>query len=496
MESKYILALDQGTSSSRAVLYDSQCRIVGLEQLELSSIFPLSGWVEQDPMEILNGQVKVVKHLLARYQVHPTQVVSMAIANQRETTIVWDKYSGQPIYNAIVWQDRRTSVFCEKLQEDGQSDQIKEKTGLVIDAYFSASKIKWILDNVGGAREKAERGDLLFGTVDCWLLWNLTGRKNHLTDYTNASRTMLFDIKKLCWSKELCDLFTIPMSMLPSVTESSSDFGAVEQNVFGSPISINGIIGDQQAALFGQMCFESGMAKNTYGTGCFLLMNTGDSCVNAENGLLSTIAWGLDGKVTYAVEGSVFIAGAAIKWLRDGLGIIDSVEQTQEIAREVIPAENLYVVPAFSGLGAPYWDMKARGLIIGLTQGVSDKHIVRATLESLAYQSKDLIELMKSETGSNLLQLNVDGGIAKNDFLMQFQADILGVPVVRNQIIESTAFGAAMMAGLNKKLWDINFIKDLRKTDREFVPKMENNQSDKLYRGWQKAVKRSLNWED
>ena len=496
MNNKYILSLDQGTSSSRAILFDRQGRIVGLEQKELSGLFPQSGWVEQDPIEILEGQIKVVKRLLSRHQIHPSQVASVAITNQRETTIVWDRNTGKPIYNAIVWQDRRTSAFCEKLKAEKWSTKIKETTGLVIDAYFSASKIKWILDNVSGARKMAENGDLLFGTVDTWLLWNLTGRKNHYTDYTNASRTMLFDIANLCWSNELCNLFDIPLKMLPSVKQSSDSFGLIDEEVFGFKLPVNGIIGDQQAALFGQMCFEPGMAKNTYGTGCFLLMNTGETCVNSNNGLISTIAWGLNGEVKYAVEGSVFIAGASIKWLRDGLGLIESADQTEAISREVIPFDNLYVVPAFSGLGAPYWDQNARGLIIGITQGVTDKHIVRATLESLAYQSKDLLELMKSETMSELLMLNVDGGASANDFLMQFQADILGVPVVRNENIESTAFGAAMMAALFIEFWNIEFLESIKKVDREFVPNMNFERRLNLYSGWQKAVSRSLNWEE
>jgi glycerol kinase len=495
MSRQYILALDQGTSSSRAVLFDKSGRVVGLEQKEFSQYYPESGWVEHDPDEIWTSQIGVVHKLLLKHKVHPKQIAGIGITNQRETVVVWDRHTGKPVYNAIVWQDRRTARFCNNLKKQGHSENIKEITGLVIDAYFSASKINWILNNVDGVKTRAENGDLLFGTIDTWLLWNLTGGKQHATDYSNASRTMLFDIKKCCWSEELLELFEIQKSMLPEVKNSSDDFGFTGDNIFeNAQVPLYGVAGDQQAALFGQACFKPGTIKNTYGTGCFMLMNTGNHIVKSDKGLITTIGWGINGEITYAVEGSVFIAGAAIKWLRDGLGIINSASETDAIAREIVPSDELYVVPAFTGLGAPYWDMYARGAIIGLTQDVTDKHIVRATLDSLAYQTRDLLDMMVEESGIEIDEFSVDGGASVNNYLMQFQSDILSMDVVRSVNVEATAMGVAMLAALKTGFWTSEDIKKMKNTDRVFTSKMDEENRERLYRGWKRAVERSLNW--
>lgn len=492
MENKYIIALDQGTTSSRAVLFNSKGKIEGVSQKEFTQHFPKPGWVEHDPMEIWNSQWEVFSQLIKENNVNPSEIAAIGITNQRETTIVWDKQTGNPIFNAIVWQDRRTASICESLKNEGLESYVKENTGLVIDAYFSGTKIKWILDNVDGARKKAEEGSLLFGTVDTWLIWKLTEGEIHATDYSNASRTMLYNIKELCWDKKLLKALDVPESMLPEVRDSSGNFG--ELTFEGIKIPITGVAGDQQAALFGQACFEQGMAKNTYGTGCFMLMNTGEKLHYSESGLLTTIAWGLDGKITYALEGSIFIAGAAIQWLRDGLKIIDSAPESEELARKAGDSDSVYVVPAFAGLGAPYWDMYARGAIFGLTRDTGREHIVKATLESLAYQTKDVLDAMQKDSGIQLKKLQVDGGACANDFLMQFQADILGVEVERPKVIESTALGAAYLAGIFVGLWKKEEILSQRSVDELFTPDMDDNKRDALYKGWQKAVKRAMKW--
>lgn len=492
MKNKYIIALDQGTTSSRAVLFNSKGKIEGVSQKEFTQHFPKPGWVEHNPMEIWNSQWEVFSQLIKENNVNPSEIAAIGITNQRETTIVWDKQTGNPIFNAIVWQDRRTASICESLKNEGLESYVKENTGLVIDAYFSGTKIKWILDNVDGARKKAEEGNLLFGTVDTWLIWKLTGGEIHATDYSNASRTMLYNIRELCWDKKLLEALDVPKGMLPEVRDSSGNFG--ELTFEGVKIPITGVAGDQQAALFGQACFEQGMAKNTYGTGCFMLMNTGEKLHYSESGLLTTIAWGLDGKITYALEGSIFIAGAAIQWLRDGLKIIDSAPESEELARKAGDSDSVYVVPAFAGLGAPYWDMYARGAIFGLTRDTGREHIVKATLESLAYQTKDVLDAMQKDSGIQLKKLQVDGGACANDFLMQFQADILGVEVERPEVIESTALGAAYLAGIFVGLWKKEEILSQRSVDELFIPDMDDNKRDVLYKGWQKAVKRAMKW--
>ncbi len=486
----YILAFDQGTTSSRAILFDRSGEIIGVSQKEFKQIYPKSGWVEHDAMEIWGSQSGVSREVLETTGIRPHEVAAIGITNQRETTIVWDKNTGKPVYNAIVWQCRRTADICDKLKEEGWEDKIKSKTGLVIDAYFSATKIKWILDNVEGAREAANKGELLFGTVDTWLVWNLTRGKVHATDYSNASRTMLFNIHNLEWDEDILDKLDIPKSMLPEVLPSSGMFGNTDKNTFGgAEIPIAGIAGDQQAALFGQTCYESGMAKNTYGTGCFMLMNTGDKPIESKHGLLTTIAWGIDGKVNYALEGSIFIAGAAIQWLRDELKLVYDAPQSEYYADLVDDTEGVYVVPAFTGLGAPYWDMYARGAIFGLTRGTKREHIVRATLESIAYQVKDVLEAMQCDSGISLSELMVDGGAAANNFLMQFQSDILNVPVQRPAILETTAQGAAYLAGLGVGFWNNkDEIKKKRSIETEFEPLMNKDTREKLYGGWKNAV--------
>ena len=443
---KYIIALDQGTTSSRAVLVNEQAGINGIVQKEFTQIFPQPGWVEHDANEILKTQVGVLAELIETNKLKQTDVIALGITNQRETTVVWDRKTGKPVYNAIVWQDKRTASICEELKSRGLSEYVRENTGLVIDSYFSGTKIKWILDNVEGARTKADKGELAFGTIDTWLIWNLTGGKIHATDVTNASRTMIYNIKDLKWDKKMLKELDIPESMLPEVKPSAHHFGDAEVN--GLKIPINGVAGDQQAALFGQACFEPGMAKNTYGTGCFMLMNTGTKLQLSKNGLITTIAWSLDNKVEYALEGSVFIAGAAIQWLRDSLHMIDESKDSEYFASKALGSNDVYVVPAFAGLGAPYWDMYARGAIFGLTRDSEKEHIIKATLESLAYQTKDILNAMQEDAGVKLASLKVDGGASANNMLMQFQADILGAEVERPKVIESTAMGAAYLAGI------------------------------------------------
>ena len=495
---KYILSFDAGTTSSRAIIFDKKGQIINVAQKEFQQIYPKAGWVEHDPMEIWASQSGVAREVLEISAIRPDQIVGIGITNQRETTIVWDKNTGKPIYNAIVWQCRRTASYCEKLKEKGWVDKIRDKTGLVLDAYFSATKIAWILDNVEGAREKAERGDLLFGTVDTWLVWNLTRGKVHVTDYSNASRTMLFNIKDLKWDDEILDVLNIPKAMMPEVKDSSCIYGYTDEHTYGGArIPIAGIAGDQQAALFGQNCFKPGMVKNTYGTGCFVLMNTGQEMIRSKNGLLTTIAWGLDGKVSYALEGSVFIAGAAIQWLRDELRLVYDSPQSEYYANKIEDTDGVVVVPAFTGLGAPYWDMYARGGIFGLTRGTKREHLVRATLESLAYQSKDVIEAMQDDAKIPLAYLRVDGGASANNFLMQFQADMLDTEVHRPRTLETTSLGAAYLAGLAVGYWkDLDEISKDFSIDRTFKPQMSQEKRDKNYKYWKKAIERSMDWLD
>ena len=495
--SKYILALDQGTTSSRAILFDYDGNIAIVAQKEFTQIYPKAGWVEHNPNEIWETQCGVAKEVIANNGVAAEDIAAIGITNQRETTVVWDKNTGEPVYNAIVWQCRRTAPICDELKAKGFAPIIKEKTGLVVDAYFSGTKVKWILDNVEGAREKAENGDLLFGNIDTWLIWNLTGGEVHVTDYSNASRTMLFNINTLDWDDEILAELNIPRAMLPKAMPSSYVYGYTKKDLFGVEIPISGAAGDQQAALFGQACYKPGMAKNTYGTGCFMLMNTGEKAVASSNGLLTTIAWGLDGKVEYALEGSIFIAGTSVQWLRDELKIIDNAAASEDMAAAVADTNGVYVVPAFVGLGAPYWDMYARGSILGLTRGANRNHIVRATLESIAYQTRDVLEAMQEDSKINLQALKVDGGAVANNFLMQFQADILGVPIYRPEVTETTALGAAYLAGLAVGFWDSkDEIAEKWNVDRVFEPVMDSSSRDKKYAGWKKAVSRTLKWEE
>ncbi|MFU7515682.1 glycerol kinase GlpK [Clostridium sp. HCS.1] len=495
---KYIIALDQGTTSSRAIVFDKEQNILGVSQKEFTQIYPKEGWVEHDPLEIWATQYGVLQEVIAKTNISQDEVAAIGITNQRETTIVWDKNTGVPVYNAIVWQCRRTAEICDNLKAKGLEGYIKENTGLVVDAYFSGTKIKWILDNVEGAREKAERGELLFGTVDTWLVWKLTNGKVHVTDYTNASRTMLYNIKDLRWDDKILEELNIPKSMLPEVRNSSEVYGYA--NLGGKTdvnVPIAGIAGDQQSALFGQTCFEKGEAKNTYGTGCFLLMNTGDEMVESKNGLLTTIAIGLDGKVQYALEGSVFVGGAVVQWLRDELKLVNDSADTEYFATKVDDNGGVYIVPAFVGLGAPHWDMYARGAIFGLTRGANRNHLIRAALESIAYQTKDLIDAMKEDVGTELKGIKVDGGASRNKFLMQFQADILGTNVIRPIISETTALGAACLAGLAVGFWkDKEEVKKFWHMSDEFEPKLDADKVSKYYNGWKKAVKRSLRWEE
>lgn len=496
MDRKYIMALDQGTTSSRAILFDKEGNVVATSQKEFTQFYPKIGWVEHNPMEIWGSQSGVMREVLETNSIRPEEVCAIGITNQRETTIVWEKSTGKPVYNAIVWQCRRTSEICDELKEKGYEKLIKDKTGLILDAYFSATKIKWILDNVEGAREKAENGELLFGTVDTWLIWNLTRGKVHVTDYTNAARTMLYNIKELKWDDEILEILDIPKSMLPDVKPSSYVYGHTDEGMLsGAQIPIAGCAGDQQAALFGQTCFEEGSAKNTYGTGCFMLMNTGENIVESKHGLLTTIAWGVDGKVEYALEGSIFIGGASIQWLRDELRVLYDAKQSEFYANSVKDTNGVYVVPAFAGLGAPYWDMYARGAIMGLTRGANRAHLVRATLESIAYQVKDVLNAMQEDSGLKLKDLRVDGGASSNNFLMQFQSDILDVNIDRPKVVETTALGAAYLAGLAVEFY--NNKDEIKKSwiiDREFIPNMSDDKRNLLYKGWKKAVSRSLLW--
>lgn len=491
--SKYVMALDQGTTSSRAIIFDEHQNIVNMAQKEFTQHYPKAGWVEHDPLEIYASQYGVLVEVLARSGMEAGEISAIGITNQRETTIVWDKNTGRPVYNAIVWQCRRTSDFCTNLVERGYADEIGAKTGLLIDAYFSATKIKWILDNVEGARERAERGELLFGTVDTWLIWKLTGGAAHVTDVTNASRTMLFNIHTLEWDKDICALLDIPMCMLPKVCDSSMVYGAAR--IGGAEIPIAGAAGDQQAALFGQTCFARGDVKNTYGTGCFMLMNTGDTPVESKNGLLTTVAVGLNGKATYALEGSVFVGGAVIQWLRDELKLINESADSEYFANKVKDSAGVYVVPAFTGLGAPYWDMYARGAILGLTRGAGRNHIIRAALEGIAYQTLDVLKAMQADSGVQFKELKVDGGASANNLLMQFQADIAGVTVRRPMIRETTALGAAYLAGLATGVWrDLNDIKGQWTLDKLYEPQMEAARARELVDGWHKAVERARGW--
>jgi glycerol kinase len=498
MTRNYVLALDQGTTSSRAILFDRAGNCIGVAQKELAQIYPKAGWVEHDAMEIWGTQSGVACEVLETAGVRSDEVAAIGITNQRETTIVWEKASGRPIHNAIVWQCRRTASICDDLKARGLEPYIRRTTGLVVDAYFSATKVKWILDHVEGARERARRGELLFGTVDTWLIWKLTHGKAHVTDYSNAARTLLFNIRELCWDQRILDELDIPACMLPEVRPSSCVYGHTDPQAFdGARIPIAGDAGDQQAALFGQGCFGDGMAKNTYGTGCFMLMNTGSTPVPSQHGLLTTIAWGVDGRVEYALEGSIFVAGAALQWLRDELRMIDNAAQSEEMAMAVADCNGVYLVPAFTGLGAPYWDMYARGAIVGLTRGANRNHIVRAALEAIAFQTRDILEAMEDDSGIRLKKLKVDGGAVANNFLMQFQSDILGVPVERPRLTETTAMGAAALAGLAVGFWkDLAEIAGRCTVDRTFTPAMDEALREKKYQGWKRAVERSRAWEE
>lgn len=491
---KYIIALDQGTTSSRAVLFNEQGEIKGIAQREFQQIFPSPGWVEHNPEEIWSSQAGVLQQVITENGIELNSIAAIGITNQRETTVIWDRKTGVPVYNAIVWQDKRTAPTCEELKSKGLTDYVRENTGLVIDSYFSGTKVKWILDQVAGARQRAENGELAFGTIDTWLIWKLTNGQSHVTDYSNASRTLLFNIRQLKWDDRMLKELNVPASLLPEVKPSASLFGTWKIN--GIEIPITGVAGDQQAALFGQACFEPGMAKNTYGTGCFMLMNTGDKIQQSKNGLITTIAWGLDGKVEYALEGSVFIAGAAVQWLRDSMHIIDQSKDSEYFAMKALGSNEVYVVPAFAGLGAPYWDMYARGAIFGLTRDTGKDHIIKATLESLGYQTKDILNAMQEDAGLKLASLKVDGGACANNILMQFQADILGTEVERPEVIESTALGAAYLAGIQIGLWKKEDIIRNRKIQKRFVPNMDDTTRTKLYNGWQKAVKRTMGWID
>lgn len=495
-DKKYIIALDQGTTSSRAVLLDHDANIVGIAQREFTQIYPKTGWVEHDPMEIWATQSSTLNEVVAKTGITSDQIAAIGITNQRETTIVWNKNTGKPVYNAIVWQCRRTAEFCDQLKAEGYTDYIRNTTGLVVDPYFSGTKVKWILDNVEGAREQAEKGELLFGTVDTWLIWKLTQGRVHVTDYTNASRTMMFNIHSKQWDDKMLEILDIPRSMLPEVKNSSEIYG--QTNIGGKGgvrIPIAGIAGDQQAALYGHLCVNAGQAKNTYGTGCFMLMNTGNKAITSQNGLLTTICCNAKGEPAYALEGSVFIAGASIQWLRDELKIVHDSADTEYFAQKVPDCNGVYVVPAFTGLGAPYWDPYARGAIVGLSRGANRNHIVRATLESIAYQTKDVLEAMLSDSGEKLQSLRVDGGATANNFLMQFQADILNTQVERPTVKEVTALGAAYLAGLATGFWkDLEELRDKASIERTFLPDQNEAKQQRRYKGWKKAVKRALEW--
>lgn len=491
MMQKYIMAIDQGTTSSRAIIFDQKGCIKGSSQREFKQIFPYPGWVEHDPTEIWASVLSVMTEVLAENSISPKQIVTIGITNQRETTVVWDKKTGLPIYNALVWQSRQTESICEALREAGHDQVFRERTGLLIDPYFSGTKVAWILDHVEGARARAEKGELLFGTIDSWLIWKLTGGKSHVTDYSNASRTLMYNIETLKWDETLLSILNVPAKMLPKVCSSSEIYGSTKpQHFFGEAVTISGVAGDQQAALFGQTCFHEGMAKNTYGTGCFMLMNTGSQKVRSENGLLTTIAWGIDGKVQYALEGSIFVAGSAIQWLRDGLRMFQEAAFSEEYAVKVEDSNGVYVVPAFVGLGTPYWDSDARGAVFGITRGTEKEHFVRATLESIAYQTCDVLHAMAQDSGLRLNSLRVDGGASLNNFLMQFQSDILGVEVDRPKISETTALGAAYLAGLAVGYWQSQEeIAEIWSLDQKYQPIMDKKRSERLYSGWKCAVK-------
>ena len=492
---KYVMALDAGTTSNRCILFNEKGEMCSVAQREFTQYFPQPGWVEHDADEIWASMLGVAVEAMNMINATAEDIAAIGITNQRETTIVWDKETGEPIHHAIVWQCRRTSEYCDTLKEKGLTDKFREKTGLVIDAYFSGTKVKWLLDNVPGARERAEKGELLFGTVETWLIWKLTKGAVHVTDYSNASRTMLFNINTLQWDDEILAELNIPKCMLPEPKPSSCIYGEADPSYLGGPIPIAGAAGDQQSALFGQTCFNAGEAKNTYGTGCFLLMNTGEKPVFSKNGLVTTIAWGLDGKVNYALEGSIFVAGAAIQWLRDELRVIDSAPDSEYMAKKVKDTNGCYVVPAFTGLGAPHWDQYARGTIVGITRGVNKYHIIRATLESLAYQVNDVLVAMKADSGIDLTALKVDGGASANDFLMQFQADMLRVPIDRPKLVETTAFGAAFLAGLASGVWEsVDDIALLRQSDRIFKPEMDAEQAKRQHDNWLRAVGRAEKW--
>ncbi|MCP3983868.1 MAG: glycerol kinase GlpK [bacterium] len=495
---RFILALDQGTTSSRAILFDESGGVVAVDQYEFTQHFPKPGWVEHDPMEIWSSQLRAARGVLKKAGAGASDVAAIGITNQRETALVWDRATGEPIHRAIVWQSRQTAPICEELRSRGLQEEVRRRTGLVIDAYFSATKLRFILDAVPGAQERAERGELAFGTVDSWLLWNLTKGAVHATEYSNASRTMLYGIRECRWDDTLLDALNLPSALLPEVRDSSGVFGEADAEWLGAPIPVAGIAGDQQAALFGQGCFAPGSAKNTYGTGCFLLMNTGGEAPESKTGLVTTIAWGLGGNVEYALEGSIFVAGASVQWLRDGLGLVANAADTEAAASSVDDTAGVYLVPAFTGLGAPYWDERARGTIVGLTRGTTREHIIRATLESIAYQSRDVIDCLRKDSGLPLDALRVDGGACQNDFLMQFQADVLGVPVRRPRVLEVTALGAAALAGLAVDFWsDRSALESVTLEGAQtFEPAMSEDLRESLYAGWQRAVERSRDWAD
>lgn len=495
---EYILSIDQGTTSSRAILFDKKGEVKGVAQKEFKQIFPKPGWVEHDAMEIWGTQSGVCREVIDKNFINPKQIKGIGITNQRETTIIWEKESGKPIYNAIVWQCRRTADICEDLRKKGYEKMFYEKTGLVLDAYFSATKIKWILENVQGAKERAKKGELLFGTVDSWLVWNLTKGKVHVTDYSNASRTMLFNIETLSWDEEILEVLDIPKEILPSVRNSSEIYGYTDEYMFsGEKIPICSIIGDQQSALFGQTCFEKSDTKITYGTGAFLLMNIGSEILKSKSGLITTIAWGIDNKITYALEGSIFVAGAAIQWLRDELRLLYDASLSEQYANLVQDTDGVYIVPAFTGLGAPYWDMNAKGAIFGLTRGTKREHLVRATLESIVYQCVDVLDCIQEDTDIKIKRLKVDGGASANSFLLQFQSDMLNVEVNRPKVLETTAMGACFLAGLAVGFWkDFDEIKKVWNTDKVFVPNMSDEVREEKMKGWKKAVSRTLNWDN
>jgi glycerol kinase len=497
MQGKYILSLDQGTTSSRAIIFDNQGAIVAVAQKEFRQIYPQPGWVEHDPMEIWSTQASVAAEAIIKAGIDGGSIAAIGITNQRETTIVWDRETGKPVYNAIVWQDRRTSSTCDELRQKGFGPAVQEKTGLVIDAYFSGTKIKWVLDNVPGAREKADKGQLVFGTVDSWLIWNFSKGKLHVTDVTNASRTMLYNIHSLQWDTELLQMLGIPASMLPEVKSSSEIYGHTEATLTPFRIPVAGIAGDQQAALFGQMCISPGMVKNTYGTGCFMVLNTGNKAIPSRNNLLTTIAWQINGETTYALEGGIFIGGAVVQWLRDGLGIIRHSADVEKLATSVDSSDGVYLVPAFAGLGAPYWNQYARGTMVGMTRGTTAAHIARAALDSIALQTMDVLQAMQADAGMQIQELRVDGGATANNHLMQFQSDILNTKVVRPQITETTALGAAYLAGLAVGFWDsIDTIASQWQVDKTFSPSMDSGQRTQLTKGWKRAIRAAQAWTD